>query len=719
MMRTCRLAFGPGSVALAATSSLLALSVSSIASAQSVGAAAEGKTASELETITVTARRREESLQSVPVSVVAVTGEELKEHRILDIEAFEANTPGFSFDYLAGTKARPTIRGVGSDEPGAGGDPSSVVFLDGVYQGRQGMMAVDMFDIAQVDLLRGPQGTLWGRNVVGGALNIITAKPSSDFDAMLQATAGNYGTFETQGHVNGAVSDGVNGRLAYSYRTNDGYVKNLFTGNDVYDTDRSSVRGHLQFTLGDRGDLLLTADYTTDDASGLPGIVTRSNTAAAAPAVNANGRWETQASRDGFAKRDMWGVRAELNYDLGFAAFTNILGYRDLDDATSEDWDGTNPTNFPTVPQIDFAFADDATSLSNEARLAGDTESHLNWQAGLYYLLEETDQSSALGLGAARFAWTTANTTRSYAVFGEATQHFTDRFSMTLGGRYTEDQKDYSNVLLSSGTQVFDTGDIDASFDAVTWRASAEFQATEDLFFYMAASKGFKSGAFNSLAFTRAEAAEPLAPEEVRNYEVGMRSQWANNRLIINMTAFTMDYENLQLVQVTGTQQASGLNLPTAEINGLELETTWRPTEGTDIQFRYSYLDSTSESPEGGVIVRGRRLIRTPKSDLSLSVSHEWTFADAASFRVGMQASYTGSMFDDPDNNMLEFRPARRLYDAFATWTSTDAHWEASLWGRNLGEEAYVIRVSNLAGYNQVVVGPPRTYGVTIIRRFN
>lgn len=669
-----------------------------------------------LEEIVVVARKKVEDLQDTPISAVVLSGNVLERQRMFDIESLESGTPGFTFDYLAGTKARPTIRGIGSDEPGAGGDPSTVVFLDGVAQGRQGMMAVDMFDISQVDVYKGPQGTLWGKNVVGGAVNIITNKPTDEFEASITATAGSHGTFEFMGMLNSPLSDQVSSRIAISLKRNDGYVENLFTDNDVYDTDRLSVRGHLDIELSETVSLLLTADYTTDDSTGLPVIVTRSNNPAADPARNANGPFETQADMDGSAERDMWGIKAELQADLGFADLTSILAYRDLDDETDEDWDGTNAANFPTVPQIRFGFADDATALISETRLAGSND-NLDWTVGFYYAKEETDQASILGLGGLSLAWNSDNTTRSYAVFGELIYRLSDQLALTAGVRYTEDEKDYRNQFTANVVfPNYDTGKVTPTFDDTIYRLILDYRVSNDLLIYGSFSTGWKSGAFDSLAFTQDLADNPLRPEEVETAEIGLKFSFLDGRGRLNLAVFTTDYADLQLVQFTGATSVGGVNLPSAEIDGVELQLQIALTENLQIDLQHAYLDTTAENPEGGVIVSGRELIRTPENDTSVSLVY--TNMDARNpFGFSLSASARSRIFDDPDNNDLEVRPSRSLLNASA-WVAFGDEWTLTAWGKNLSDEDYVIRVSNISNFNQVVVGPPRSYGLTLSRDF-
>jgi iron complex outermembrane recepter protein len=726
LMRVRKSPMRIGGSLLAVSAALLWAPPSWAQSAQNDGQTDVGGSANET-TIVVTARKRDENVQSVPISITVFSQKEIEDKRLTDIGALEANTPGFTFDYLGGTKARPTIRGVGSDEPGAGGDASSVVFLDGVYQGRQGMAAVDIFDVRQIDVLRGPQGTLWGKNVVGGAINFVTNKPTRDFGGQVSMTAGTHGTIDAVGVVNLPISNTLRSRFAVSYKSNTGFVDNLYTGNKVNDTNRISLRGHLLYDPASAFTLLLTADYTRDKSSGLPVIVTRSNGGADA-AVDANGPFETQAGIDGFARRKMYGLRAEMNLDIGFATLTNITAYRNLNDGTLEDWDGTNVADFPTVPQITFEFGDDSTSFSNETRLSRDSDS-LKWVVGLYYLREKTNATAALGLGASQFNWTNSNVTNSFAAFGEATLAVTDRLNLTGGVRYTDEKKDYRNILVSGGAmQVYDTDALVAAnpaldttphFDNVTWRLGLDYSASDHLFLYALASTGFKSGAFDSLAFSGVQAARTLNPEKLDNYEAGFKSTLPNGWGTFNVTAFYSNYKDLQLVQFTGVGTPGGLNIPSAKIFGIETEASLKFGANTGLDIKYAYLDTDAQSPENGVIVSGRRLIRTAKHDVSASLYQTVPLANGSKIDLGASYSYRSLVYDDPDNNNLEVRPARSLFDAFANWTSANEKIRASVWVKNITNEDYVVRVSNIANFNQVVVGPPRTAGITLTAFFD
>jgi len=250
----------------------------------------------------------------------------------------------------------------------------------------------------------------------------------------------------------------------------------------------------------------------------------------------------------------------------------------------------------------------------------------------------------------------------------------------------------------------------------VDWKSRSQF--------YALASTGFKSGAFDSLAFDGTQAATPLLPEEVDNYEVGVKTTLPGGFGSLNVTGFHMDYQNLQLVQFTGIGATGGVNLPSADINGIELDAQLTALPSTVLDIGYTYLDTDAESPEpdgmgGTVIVDGRRLVRSAKHDFSASLLHELALAGGGRLDFGANVSHRSKVFDDPDNNDLEVRPARTLLDGFVTWTTPDAGWRLTLWAKNITDEDYVIRVSNIANFNQVVVGPPRRVGVTVSANFD
>ncbi len=681
----------------------------------------------ELLDVTVTVRKRGESLQRVPVAVTAYTAEDIERRGLIDIERIEENTPSFTFDYLAGTRARGTIRGIGSDETGIGGDASTAVFVDGVYLGRTGMHAVDVYDMEQIEILRGPQGTLWGKNVVGGTLNFQTAKPVDGFRGRLQLTGGTANTLQSEGMVNIPVTNYLKARFAFATKDSGGYGRNAFTGGDLDDVGRRSARMHLLFSLGRDSTLLLSADYTRDDSAGRVGNTHDPE------GLDNDGAFTNRADIDGFNERETWGVSATLEHPLAERVrLTGIAAARAIDDAVLEDWDGLNRIEEPDANHVNLGFADDAIAGSTEWRIAGTLES-LAWVSGVYFSRESGDSEARLELDLATGAdsaeepfdlvriYAAEATTTSYAAFGELTYNIVDRVRATGGFRFTSDRKDYSGSRTSNGEMEFAGQAGQAIFDELTWHAAADLSLTETSLLYTSVSTGFKSGAFRLLANDIDDVMTPVRPESAVNYEAGYKGSLFGGRLRTNLAAFVMLFEDLQIVQFTATA-GEAINAPEADIRGIEADARVHILRGLSLDAKYSYIDSAYEVTQDvdtPGIVDGAQVIRTPEHDVVFTASYERDLANYGALLLDGQLSHRSRVFDDPDNNPQEVRPARTLVNAALGWRSPSGAWAVRLWGRNLTDESYFNRVSNIfTAFGQSTSGPPRSFGLTVRRLF-
>ncbi|MEM7708715.1 MAG: TonB-dependent receptor [Pseudomonadota bacterium] len=676
-----------------------------------------------LEEVVVSARKRAESAQDVPITINVFSGANLRERGINDIESIEENTPGFTFDFLGGTRARPTIRGIGSDETGPGGDPSTGVFLDGVYLGRSGMQAVDAYDLERVEVLKGPQGTLFGRNVVGGAVSFVTAKPTDRQNARLSLTVGQFDTVETEGFVNVPVSDTVKVRAAFATKDNSGYGNNEFTEERLDDRNRSSARIHVLFEPAETMSFLLTADSTQDNANGRVGNTHRP------VGSDADGPFVNRAEIDGFSERDTWGVSLTSEIDLDAFTLTNITAYRTITEGFLEDIDGFNRIENPGVVNVDLGFSDDADSFSTEFRLAGSNE-RLDWTVGTYYSQEEGDGTVTLridGTGAENTAeafdtdlfFTGVGKTESVALFADMIYSLSDRWNLSGGARYTQDTKDFTGGFFALGgaAEVRTESISDVDFDETTWRVSLDYTISDSAIAYFSASTGFKSGAFPLIATVPGQFITPLAPETAENFEVGIKADLANDRVRLNASLFTQDFENLQIISVSSAGGNDSINAPTADIDGVEIDLLAFLTPNLSVEARYTYLDAFyGPFNFGGTILTNSQVIRTPKSDFALSLRYEHEFGDGSRFYLVPQVSGRDEVFDDVDNNLEELRPSRTIVNANVGWISADGTYELRVFGKNLTDENYFNRVSNIPGTaGQSTSGPPRMYGLQLV----
>lgn len=717
--------------------------------------------------ILVTARKRSESLQKVPISIEAFTSEELEARGIDGIDGIELNTPGFTYDTLGSTQIRPAIRGIGSDEPGPGGDFSTAIFLDGIYLATPSMATLDIFDVARVEVLKGPQGTLFGKNVIGGAIDVIPNRPADVFEAQASLTAGNYGTLDLEGMVNIPTGGDWAQRLAFVRRSHDGFAKNLVTGNRLEDLNRFAFRYSIAGQVGDALEVYLAGDYIKDDNSGRNNQIIGATPGAGNPRAptwlllasqNRNLREETNQNDD-FAKREMYGLRMELVYDLGFASLTSVSSYRDITDDQFDADDGRTLEELRIAADTvdnrsaDYGFGtgNDVQTYSTELRLSGDT-GPLDWIVGAYYGRADYDSTAqfpvttfdcrrsnarfTLGLVSgvngcssvsANDRWDLTNHTDSYGLFADTTLKLTDSLSLSGGVRYSYDKKRFTNTNARSLTDGFTALNVATGifavkatqdWDAVTYRASLEYDLTPDIFTYASVSTGYKAGGFGTFTTSAALAAFPLNKETATNYELGIKTTLFDRHLRTSLALFRQDYTGLQTVVFSAERGAESTNAAAARIEGLEFEGT--VTFGNiSIDGSYTYLKTDVDGVSvGGTVFNNVRLQRAPKHAFSIGPRYTQDIGDRGAIEYGVNYSYRSKIFDDPDNNLGEVRPPRKLVDAYISWSDASDSWNVRLWSKNLFDEIYYNRISDSFGAIAVTLGPPRQFGVTVTRRF-
>ena len=680
---------------------------------------------SQVDEIIVTAQRRSQRLQDVPVTVTAFGAEELEQARIKDVDDVATRTPGLQFDAFPASQPRIAIRGIGSTDRGAAGDPSAAVFLDEIYLGRPGMVAFDAFDIERIEVLKGPQGTLYGRNVVGGAINVVTQRPDLDaFGVSTETTIGNYGRLEGAAVLNAPFADGKAAvRASGSWRTHDGYTDNSFTGGEVDDQDTRSARIQIAAEPSDTVRLAFTIDGTQDRAAGPANRVLDLDESDPLSMF-----WEPNPDRDsfagstdGFQNRDTWGVRGEAQFDLSFATLTYLGGYRDLDYSTAYDFDGGNPTT--NFVQIAGGNDEQSDTTSHELRLSSLPGSPIQWVAGVYNYNSDVHRLDTLILdlgGEGTETYTQDAQLTSYAVFGDVTVPIGERFSLIGGLRYSEDEKDY-RISNTAGDSIFrgeESFDVSASatFDALTWRAGADYKLADNQLLYAMVSRGFKSGGFQDLPGSAAEAADPFEPEYATQYEIGQKSTFLGGRLIWNNTLYTIDYTDLQTRRTLPSGQVLTDNAGAATINGYETYLSWRPFGGARIVAGYGYTDATFDDyyVDETTNYAGNRIARAPKHKLVLSPSYDWHLADGAVIRAAIDYRYESLIYEDNSNTGPERREPTNMYDARLIYTDASDRWSVSLWGKNLSDEVTRSFQGAFLGANFGAYAPPRTYGLSL-----
>jgi iron complex outermembrane receptor protein len=723
----------------------------------------EGKGAGGLEEIIVTAQKRAESAQDVPIALSVFDSSTLQNARIVRIDEIALRTPNFTMMRVNIGEPQFYIRGVGSNSDSAAGDPTVGVFQDEIYIGRISGASVDVFDMERVEVLRGPQGTLYGRNTSGGAVNFIPKRPEAGSYANVDLTYGNYDLIEARAVLNGGSED-LAGRLSISHREHEGYAENIETGDKLESEDNWSFRGQLLFTPGDANRLLLSYDYVQDDNGGnarVPfpvfdtGQVGAANNIALAAlrAIWPKGSdlRKAYSDPDTYQERQINGLAARFEHDASYGTWTVLGGWREVDLNWYEDLDGLKPYgNPPVTPPFPPPYGwvlrnrdyvdETAEQYSLETRLSSPSDSTLRWVAGLYYFTEDVNrletfdtQFSLATVAGGNVSFLQDVNSDSYAAFGQMTYPFTDALSVTAGLRYSKDEKDARqaarNNLASDPTpgiplfpgQPYDIS-ADDSWESTTGKLSVDYRLSDAHMLYATVSKGFKSGIFPSQNNVVTSVGEATPPEEVWSYEVGAKTQWLDNTLRANLAVFYMDYKDLQLFRLDSNLRLVTFTEDTKN-QGVELELLAAPIEGLEIGANAAYL---SAEVDGGVN-DGATLPRAPEfsvggfaqfiepigdNTLSFRVDAKWT----DDYRTEI-AYNTGNAAADQAAWRVTEVESFTLIDARIAFEWTAQRLEFSVWGKNLSDETYPTHIIPFLGNGFSVFGPPRTYGATVAWR--
>jgi len=698
-------------------------------------AAAQAATA-EVSELVVTAQRVEENIQQVPIAVSAFSSATLQRQSIETLQDIALRTPGFSAGAVDPIQSNFAIRGIGSAfgiSQNAGGDASVVVFVDGVYAGRGGTPDIDALNLERVEVLRGPQGTLFGKNTVGGLIQFVSRKPSADPSFRVEGQYGNYDRRSLNARGNIPLSDTVFLSAGGSIKLRDGYEFNETTRHDVNDQDLRTATVALRFLPSEELDVVLAADFTDQDQKGNP----RHNICDATfqagihcVGVNPDPR-VVNAYTDGYLRRWLQTYRGEINYKTPVGTLTSITAYRAVTLNFRTPF-FSNPVNPPAQIESTETDHEKDKQFSQELRLAfGAFDDQLTGQVGVYYLNEDNTRIEDLRQDFPAPAITGVATYpqivkgRSWAIFGQASYAITDTLSLTAGLRQTWERKTGHFI----GLKVSGPGlppplaanyDVRGrkSWDALTPRFALDWQATPDALVYASATRGFKSGGFQGIAGSGLSQSTPYDPEFAWSYEVGAKTQWWDNRLRVNVSVFQTDYKDLQVSQLVPLCCVVVGNAATAKNKGAELEFVIRPFEGLQIDGSYSRLHARFTSFATGATgnFTGNDLPRSPNDKVHLGAQYSF---DVEGWTALGRVDYTNQahMYFEASNIPTQKQEGFINVDARVSLTSPDKRWEVAAWGKNLTDELVATYVTAFAPYRQVLVpyAPPRTYGVTLV----
>lgn len=728
--------------------------------------------ASVLEEIVITAQKREQNLSDVGISVSAFSGDQLKELGMTNSDQIDAQVPGLVVtSFGGGTTTVFNIRGSGQLDFADQQEAPVAVYSDGVYNSYLGGVGFSFFDLDRVEVLRGSQGTLFGRNATGGLVHIISKKPEQEASGYIEFTAGEYGQRRTEGAYGGGLTDTISGRIAFGLEKGDGYIDNRAASNDGPEIDNRSLRAQLLFEPSDETSVLLALTHSEDDTTGQiyhtrpvgtnsDGLITLVPQGSAAhndfclsefglpsgggvdctslltPNAEPNDDpFDVANDERGKFDREHTGFTATIEHDFGDVQLTSISNYQSFKKSYFEDTDGTGAFNFHFGQEVD------SDAMSQELRLQGESD-NTRWQTGLYYLNIDGDfvtVTDSINWFTALFANDYSLETTTYGVFGQVEYDFSEEWTVIVGLRWTEDEKEFeynpavsfthnpadatqANALaIGLGGTIGGDGLPKTTEDDGDWSGNLEinWKPDDETLIYGKVTRGHKAGGFNGGAVAGFTVSEVVYdPELPVTFETGIKTTAFDELLRVNASVFYTDYKDFQTYQQTGLDLRI-FNVD-AEITGAELEVILTPAEGLDILLGASLLDAEQQDVPGPDGVRDRPMPNAPDLSLNGLARYEW-----AAFNGGSMAFQVD--FNWVDERSLNAIDAPALIgdeyfvaNAKLGYTAADEKWHVEVWVKNLNDEEYFPTVFDLAGTTgslTAVPAPPRWYGATL--RFN
>ncbi len=676
-----------------------------------------------LEEVLVTAEKRTTALQKTPIAITAISGDTLETLVVTDAADLLGKSPNLHIG-KSGANMEITIRGITSTNNVESGDPAAAFHIDGIYLGRPIAAGAAFYDLERVEILNGPQGTLYGRNATAGSINVITNKPVEEFQAALQLNAGNYDRVYTQGMLNIPVSDEFQMRAAYFTDDRDGYfdLTNSETGEDLDGGDSADdygVRLHGLYQASDTVSLLISGDYLSREGS---------------PALQQDlppdgDVFQLETSGEGKSDIEDKGIKAELNWQLSGATLTYLGAYRETSFKVA------GPAAGQSVLADAFLIVDnEIDQTSHELRLTSESDNALQWIAGLYYFKEKQDiyfqLRDILPLGAIKGDLTFDQPeveAISKAIFGQAIYELSQTISLNAGLRYTKDEKsrtgrsitgiDETNTIIAEVPNIADD-----DWSKTTWKVGLDWFPRENSMLYFSVGTGYKAGGyFDGIAPNTYDEEQLLA------WEIGSKNQILDRRLQLNLAAFYYDYDDYQVTQTEpliglgdGAQGSVTRNAGEAEVYGAELSAIFLATETDRINLLLSYLhaefsDFELYDPLADVTYdySGNRILKSPDWAATLGYQHDWIMGNGGTVTGEVLAYYMDNHFLNFQNDSVAKQDSYVKYDANLTYRSPQSNWFVSAYGKNITDEDVLVSLT-IIGAATGGYAAPRTYGVRV-----
>lgn len=745
----------------------------------SVGALAHAQGGA-IEEIIVTAAKREQSLQSVANQITVFSNQDLDDLGIVRPEDLAEQTPGLLTKF--GPNGLATVgfymRGVGINDFTGTVDPSVGVYVDEVFKPTPDMLNFAVYDIERVEVLKGPQGTLYGRNSPGGAVNFITARPTEDFEGFVRTGWSNFGTLGVTGAVGGPLSDGLLGRVSFTGQTSDddnGYSFNRVTGREQGKDDQVAVRGQLSWDLSENVNLRLLANLGNQESDQplLQHVAARDPNnldVVCAPVIGGRRAEGDCVDQLGYFDPDSdpydgdsnvspnldieaRDFTATLNWELGRVTLTSISSYETMEKQQAQDIDAS-----PNVAADNYTY-NDVDNFSQEIRLTSDDSWPVAWIVGANYGRTDVEWFQTIDLS--DLAIPTSNgadqTTEAWAVFSHVTISLSDKFEFVGGMRLTNEERTWEGATFvgtfANLSEAFASGaptlsilpvpmdnpdwggplDFDNNIDESNFdfQAVLKYMPDDDKLFYLSVSEAFRSGGFSSAVLFSQDALEPFDSEDLLAYEAGLKLSDADNRVRFGGSVFFYDFEGFQATFVRELEANARLqNAGDVEIMGIEGSIDWQPTPRVAVNLGVSVLDSEIVATDvllppldggpGGTI-EGNEIPNAPS--LSVNGRIRYDVPLSANYELTLQADFNSvsSHFLEPNNRSVLKEDGYFVVNGRATLTPVDGRWDVSAWVRNLGDDVYATAGQDIIlalGWAEIVLGPPLTWGVEFGYRF-
>ncbi len=697
----------------------------------------------QIEEIVVTAQHRTERLQDVPIAISAASAEQMKAQGIDNAFDIGKMTPSFSTARVVGF-GTPFMRGVGSTNVGAGDEPGVATYIDGFYQGLGIAAQLPFNNVERVEVLKGPQGTLYGRNAVGGLISIVTRMPQHEFAFDGSAGYANYDTYSGNAYVTGGLSDKIAMDLSVTAQDQGkGYNKNLLNGKHYGTNDYVAVRSKLLIDLNDSDSLVIGLEYadSKNNLANVNSVAPGTTPLLAGPGViYGDSPFEFAANIDPRFDVEQYGVNAKLTLGFNFADFVSLTQYRKLVNHNAVEGDGTSadgvliaeqqgpdpdaPPDVVPLATLSYTDKQKIPFFTQEFQLISNTPGAMKWIMGAF-IQSSKDSYDPLDLSydttmppaAVYNVW---QSTLALAAFAQGTYTLENGISLTAGARYSAERKRVGGDFTGKDP---DVGEQQEWFRSPTFRLAADYHFSDAMMVYATFNKGFKSGILNAQVPTN----PPVDPEKLYAYEIGFKAS-PTSYFRADASVYYYDYRDIQTFLTDGETGLTLLqNAGSAEMYGAELSMELNPHPSVLLRSAigvekatYQKFDNSEgylPSSSGGNYqvsrdVSGNDVIRTPAVTANLSGSYYFDVSSGWSGALNASVAYSDSFYWDTLN--VAQQKAYTLVDLSAKFTTVDDHWSLTFWGKNVTDEEYLVYRNQQQRYDAVAWGDPATYGVTV-----